>query len=53
MSDVAVSAASLLAVLAAGIALHLVFLVFNCTAVSALSLGRSANASGERRMWAM
>lgn len=47
MSDVAVSAASLLAVLAAGIALHLAFLVFNITAVSVLRLGKSANASGE------
>ena len=48
MSDVAVNAASLLAVLAAGIALHLVFLVFNVTAVNALSLGKSANASGKQ-----
>ena len=46
MSDVAVSAASLLAVLAAGIALHLVFLMFNITATKALQLGRTENSSG-------
>lgn len=46
MSDVAVSAASLIAVLAAGIVLHLVFLVFNITATKALQLGKTENSSG-------
>lgn len=48
MSDVAVSPASLLAVLAAGVVLHLVFLAFNITATNALRLGQTGNASGEK-----
>ena len=46
MSNAAVSVATLAAVLASGIALHLVFLAFNLTATAALRLGRSANDHG-------
>ena len=46
-SDAVVSASSLLAVLAAGIGIHLVFLAFNLTATSVLQLGKSSTDNGE------
>lgn len=45
-SNVPVTSAALTATLAAGIALHLVFLAFNLTATAALQLGRTANDDG-------
>ena len=46
-SDVVVSVPSLLAVLAAGIIIHLLFLAFNLTATSALRLGKSSSDGGK------
>ena len=46
MSNVTVSLASLIAVLAAGIALHFLFLAFNITATQVLRLGETAGNSG-------
>ena len=46
MSNAAVSFGSLMAVLAAGIALHLMFLAYNLTATTALQLGKSAHDDG-------
>lgn len=46
MSNVPVTPSALTAVLAAGIALHLVFLAFNLTATTALQLGRTATDDG-------
>ena len=45
-SNVPVTPAALTAILAAGIALHLVFLAFNLTATAALQLGRTATDDG-------
>ena len=46
VSNVPVTASALMAVLAAGIALHLVFLAFNLTATTVLQLGRTATDDG-------
>lgn len=48
MSGVAISAASLLGVLAAGVGIHLVFLAFNLTATAALQLGKAADNAGRQ-----
>lgn len=46
VSNVPVTPSALAAVLAAGVALHLVFLAFNLTATTALQLGRTATDDG-------
>ena len=46
VSNVPVTPSALAAVLAAGIALHLVFLAFNLTATTALQLDRTATDDG-------
>ena len=46
MSNAAVSFGSLMAVLAAGIALHLIFLAYNLTATTALRLGSAGHDDG-------
>ncbi len=48
MSGVAISSASLLGVLAAGVGIHLVFLAFNLTATAALQLGKTADNAGRQ-----
>lgn len=46
VSNVPVTPSALTAVLAAGVALHLVFLAFNLTATTALQLGQTATDDG-------